>query len=122
MALVRSHGTKPELAVWARIDKRRFRYQDSGIAGRPDFSNRARRLAVFIDGCFWHGCPVCYRAPKSNRAYWIPKVRRNARRDARVRALLGMAGWRVLRFWECQVRRDPGGVALRMMEEVRAGP
>jgi DNA mismatch endonuclease (patch repair protein) len=118
MALVRSSGTKPELVVWSRLDKRMYRYQPSGIAGNPDFANRSKRIAVFLDGCFWHGCPTCYRAPKSNVAYWIPKVQRNSRRDKRVGHILRIGGWRVLRFWECQVRTDADGVAACMMEAV----
>jgi DNA mismatch endonuclease (patch repair protein) len=58
------------------------------------------RVAIYIDGCFWHGCPVHGTTPKTNASYWVPKLRRNVERDRHVEALLLEAGWIVLRFWE----------------------
>lgn len=59
-----------------------------------------QKLAVFMDGCFWHGCPEHATTPKSNSGYWVPKLIRNAERDRETDANLEAAGWRVLRFWE----------------------
>jgi DNA mismatch endonuclease, patch repair protein len=70
------------------------------LPGRPDFIFRHERLAVFVDGCFWHGCPKHGRRPGSNRNYWLPKLRRNQERDGEVRRALLKAGWAVLRVWE----------------------
>src|SRR5664279_5113269 len=66
----------------------------------PDIVMPRRRLAVFVDGCFWHGCPKHGRKPGSNRAYWLPKLRRNRERDAALKCSLCSAGWTVIRLWE----------------------
>ena len=76
------------------------------LPGHPDFVFRAERVAVFVDGCFWHGCPKCYRAPKDRAEYWAKKVAENRRRDRCVSATLRIAGWRVIRFWEHEMKRE----------------
>src|SRR3974390_458903 len=73
------------------------------ILGRPDFAFREDRLLLFIDGCFWHGCPECYRRPSSNTDYWDAKIARNRARDRRTSAQLRREGWRLLRIWEHQL-------------------
>lgn len=70
------------------------------LPGRPDFVFRAQRIAVFIDGCFWHGCPRCYRLPEDNRKYWRKKVVTNRLRDRRRTRELVSHGWKVVRVWE----------------------
>ena len=67
---------------------------------RPDVVFTRRRVAVFVDGCFWHVCPQHGRQPTTNEWYWTPKLRRNLDRDARVNAALAAAGWTVVRVWE----------------------
>lgn len=76
------------------------------LAGKPDFTFPKQRVVVFIDGCFWHGCPAHLRMPASNVDYWQGKVARNMARDARVRTELEEKGWRVLRVWEHEIK-DP---------------
>jgi DNA mismatch endonuclease (patch repair protein) len=73
------------------------------IYGHPDFAFPARRLALFVDGCYWHGCPKCYRRPVSNSAYWDAKIARNRVRDVAAVSRLKRDGWRVLRIWEHQL-------------------
>lgn len=68
---------------------------------KPDFVFWRLRVAVFVDGCFWHGCPRCYVRPKQNRKFWDAKVTANRARDTKVTRQLRKAGWRVLRLWEC---------------------
>jgi len=75
----------------------------SDIPGKPDFAFRREHLLVFVDGCYWHGCPKCYRRPSSNTSYWDAKVARNRARDAKNVAQLTSDGWRVLRVWEHQL-------------------
>jgi len=70
------------------------------LPGRPDFAFRTERVAVFVDGCFWHCCPQHGSQPASNTWYWEPKLRRNVDRDRAADAALGLAGWTVIRFWE----------------------
>ena len=73
------------------------------LPGRPDFSWPSLRIAVFIDGCFWHGCPTCYKPPRRNSAFWRDKVLSNKSRDRRVTAKLRSDDWIVIRIWECRV-------------------
>ncbi len=77
------------------------------LPGRPDFTFQKLKLIVFVDGCFWHGCPRCYRAPKSQVKYWSEKIVRNRSRDKRVNRQLKKSGWTVLRFWECELEKRP---------------
>lgn len=95
MALLRREG----LTGWRR---------HCDLPGRPDFAFPKFRVAVFIDGCFWHQCSKCYdgHVPKQNRNYWIPKLARNKRRDQRNTRLLRKAGWRVFRFRECSIAKS----------------
>lgn len=81
-----------------------LRRHPKGVVGKPDFGNKTRKVAVFIDGCFWHGCPKCYREPKSNTGFWREKVERNKRRDAFVGDKLKGMGWIVIRVWECDLK------------------
>lgn len=73
------------------------------ITGNPDFVFRSKLICIFVDGCFWHGCPRCYRRPTSNADYWNWKLRRNRNRALIVNRELRNAGWRVLRIWEHQL-------------------
>ena len=85
--------------------------RNAALIGRPDLVFRKERIAVFLDGCFWHACPRCARAraapPKSNVAYWSQKLRRNVERDREVTLSLRGNGWTVLRIWEHVIRREP---------------
>lgn len=75
------------------------------LPGRPDFVFPAKRLAVFVDGCFWHGCPRHGTMPKENRRFWQAKITRNRERDREVGAELRRLGWKVLRVWEHELTR-----------------
>lgn len=109
--------TTTELAVRRLLHARGLRYR---VDYSPIPSNRRRKadivftrahIAVFIDGCFWHGCPVHATHPKRNSDYWGPKLARNVQRDVETTAALEAAGWRVLRFWE---HEEPEDVANRI--------
>lgn len=76
------------------------------LVGSPDFIFRDAKIAVFIDGCFWHGCPRCYIKPKSNVEYWTGKIRRNRARGRKVNRELRRLKWTVLRFWEHSFKRQ----------------
>lgn len=78
------------------------------LPGKPDFVFPPQRLAVFIDGCFWHGCPRCYRLPEDNRPYWKAKVLSNRRRDRHRTRELRLLNWRVLRVWEHSLKSSAG--------------
>jgi DNA mismatch endonuclease (patch repair protein) len=101
----RRRDTAPELAVRRLLHARGLRYRvDHRVVpesrSRADIAFTRQRIAVFIDGCFWHSCPEHLHLPKANADYWIPKLARNVERDAEVTALLRDLGWTVLRFWE----------------------
>ena len=103
MSAVRRSGTRLEAAFAQGLAERGltgFEEQPSGIAGKPDFAHRDARIVIFIDSCFWHGCPQHLRRPASNTDYWQQKIRRNRARDRRVSAELKTDGWRVVRIWE----------------------
>jgi DNA mismatch endonuclease, patch repair protein len=87
IAIFRAHGIKG----WRRHQK---------LVGRPDFVFPRERLAVFVDGCFWHGCPQHGRKPGTNASYWVPKLARNKERDVETTKTLRKKNWRVLRLWE----------------------
>lgn len=108
MASVRSYGNKStEWKVRARLvafGVTRWKMHDKTLPGSPDFVFPKRKLAVFIDGCFWHGCPKCYRRPKSSRAYWDLKIKRNKTRDQSNHSRLRTMGWSVIRIWEHELK------------------
>ncbi len=81
--------------------------KSSQLAVRPDFVFLKARTAIFVDGCFWHGCPRHATKPKSNRAFWRNKFARNLARDKLVNRTLRSANWRVIRIWECALKKNP---------------
>jgi DNA mismatch endonuclease (patch repair protein) len=89
---------------------------------RPDFLFVAAGVAVFVDGCFWHGCPACAKRPATNRAYWDPKIERNRRRDQEQDGALRAAGWAVLRFWGHEIEADPSGCADQVCRALVTAP
>lgn len=102
----RRRDTKPEMALRSALHKRglRFRVDYSvpvdGRSPRPDIAFTAKRVAVFVDGCFWHGCPEHSKRPAENASYWGPKIARNIERDSEQTRRLVDAGWTVVRVWE----------------------
>lgn len=122
MARIRGRDTAPEVALrrilWREGHRYRVNYRTVG--GRADIAFPGRKLAIFLDGCFWHGCPDHYVPPRSSRPFWAGKLRQNVRRDRRQTLLLEGEGWRVLRFWEHEVGQDPARVA-GVIERVLAG-
>lgn len=118
----RRRDTTPELAVRRLLHAAglRFRVDYPPLASdarrRGDIVFTRRRIVVFIDGCFWHGCPLHFVAPKSNADYWGPKLERNRQRDRETDARLAAAGWRVLRFWEHEPATD---VAAQILSAVK---
>lgn len=86
------------------------RWNAVNVPGKPDVSFGRRKVAIFVDGCFWHGCAQHCRMPASNMEYWTQKIERNRRRDAEVNEQLRAKGWQVLRFWEHQLKATPEAV------------
>lgn len=114
-AMTHNRGrTGPERALASALWRKGLRYlTDSGyrslvgasLPGRPDLIFSSRRVAVFVDGCFWHGCPQCAKVPEDMSEFWLRKIRGNQARDVRVTRELAQLGWRVVRVPEHSVRR-----------------
>ena len=103
MSQIRGHGNKDtEVALMTlfRIHRITGWRRKQTVYGKPDFVFYASRIAVFADGCFWHGCHRCYRQPKSNKIFWKEKFIRNRKRDLQVNRELRNRGWNVVRIWE----------------------
>ena len=120
----KSTGTKPELvlakAMWAL--GLRYRKNSGSIFGKPDFSFKKYKVAVFVDGEFWHGKDWEQRKVeiKGNREFWIAKIERNIRRDMEVTGRLKAEGWTVLRFWSNDVVKNAGCHAEKVKEIIQA--
>jgi DNA mismatch endonuclease, patch repair protein len=107
MRQVRSTNTGPEVRLRAQLHARgaRFRLNQQIKLGegrpiRPDLTFKGQRVAVFVDGCFWHGCASHCRMPSTNQDYWVTKIARNVARDHATDERLARQGWRVIRVWE----------------------
>jgi DNA mismatch endonuclease, patch repair protein len=107
MRAIRRTDTKPEVALRQALHRQGYRFRKDyrldlaeGKRVRPDIAFTARRVAVFVDGCFWHACPEHGRKPTNNTWYWGPKLQRNVERDRLADAALSAAGWDVVRVWE----------------------
>lgn len=123
MRRIRSKDTAPELAVrrlCRELGFTGYRIHRKDLPGKPDLAWIGRKLVVFVHGCFWHGhdCAEGIRKPKSNRDYWIPKIKRNQQRDSENIRALRRAGWKVLIVWECEVS-DEGRLAKRLCRHLR---
>ena len=106
MSRVRARGnasTELKMATLLRANKLTGWRRHSPVFGKPDFVFHKAKVALFVDGCFWHGCPRCYQAPKSSAIFWRVKVQRNMRRDLQVARHLRSRGWKVIRVKECQL-------------------
>jgi DNA mismatch endonuclease (patch repair protein) len=108
MSAIRSRGNRSTELRLIQV------FRDNGIIGWrrgarllgcPDFVFRKQRIVIFVDGCFWHGCPRCRNTPATNAAYWEDKNRRNRERDRFVTRVLARSGWRVVRIWEHRLRQ-----------------
>lgn len=108
MSLVKSGNNKSTELKLARAlrdnDIVGWRRRQS-LIGTPDFVFKELKVAVFVDGCFWHGCPKCRRLPKSNVVFWKNKIQRNLERDKIVSSTLKRQGWKVIRIWECDLQK-----------------
>jgi DNA mismatch endonuclease (patch repair protein) len=108
MQHIRSRDTKIELAFASELKRHkiRFRRNLSKVIGKPDFVLSGTMVAIFLDSCFWHQCPYHANLPATNKKYWIPKLKGNKNRDKKVNRLLRRDGWKVIRFWEHQIRKS----------------
>lgn len=124
MARIRGRDTGPEVvlrrALWAA--GLRYRKHAKTPVGRPDVVFPGPRVAVFIDGCFWHGCPAHYSRPNSQAEFWAAKLVDNVTRDRRQTLELEALGWRVVRVWEHEVYEQRDAVVARVAAALRGEP
>jgi DNA mismatch endonuclease (patch repair protein) len=122
MARIRSRDTRPELLLRAslrRLGLVGYRVHWRGAPGRPDVAYPGRRIAIFVDGAFWHGHPDFFTFGKSGPK-WDSKIARNIERDREVDLELSRRGWRFFRIWDFEVLRDPDAVAARLAPAIQA--
>ena len=126
MAAIHSKGTKPEMLVRRWLWSRGFRYRLNSprLPGKPDLVLRRYRTCIFVNGCFWHGHKVtcdmenseCCKIPKTNREFWVAKIRRNQKRDAEERVRLKEMGWHCITVWECELKPQVRQQTLTALE------
>ena len=106
LKLLKKHG----ISGWRR---------NQPVLGKPDFIFRAAHVAVFVDGCFWHGCSKHCQLPATNRTFWRKKLDANKERDRHVARALRRKGWAVIRIWECQLAKNPLRCIARIQQMLR---
>lgn len=117
MSRIRGKNTSPEMKLrkmlWeSGLRGYRVHYK---LPGKPDIVFTRKKVVVFVDGCFWHKCPVCFRPPETNAEFWNEKLQKNVERDLKVTKELEDLGWTVLRFWEHEVKKTPEDVVARIL-------
>ena len=119
MSRIRSKGNKSTelrlIQIFKALGIRGWR-RNKDLIGRPDFIFPAAKFAVFVDGCYWHGCPQHFKQPKSNAAFWTAKITNNKSRDRRVDKALRSKGWTVIRIWEHSLKKPNRSRLLRQLE------
>lgn len=123
MAAIRAKDTNPELALRAALRRAGvtgYRLHRKDLPGRPDLASIGWKVAVFVDGVFWHGHPDHWNPKRAASDYWRQKIERNIRRDREADAALDELGWTVLRMWDIEVRDDLTGCTERVLAALRA--
>ena len=120
MSQIKSKDTTPEIAVRKLIWKKGYRYRiGHGLMGKPDMVFPFYGIAVFIDGCFWHGCPKHCRMPSSNVSYWKQKIYGNKKRDKKINRQLKKEGWKVIRIWEHDIKKGSEKSVKRITRHIQ---
>lgn len=118
MSANRAKNSKPEVALRKALwhaGFRGYRLHYKKVPGRPDIAFVSRKIAIFLNGCYWHRCPKCnYPLPKTNRKFWKEKFDRNVARDKRKMAELRRLRWKVIFIWECDLKTNPSRVISRL--------
>jgi DNA mismatch endonuclease, patch repair protein len=125
MATIRSKNTKPELALRRVLWLKGYRFRIHYGKEKIDIAFPGKKIAIFVDGCFWHSCPIHSHAPKSNRQYWLQKLERNVQRDRLKEERLRSENWTIVRVWEHDLKtaEDITGVAEKILAlEVSSKP
>ena len=118
MSRIRGKNTGPEIKLrkllWTQgVRGYRIHYK---LPGKPDIIFTKKKIAIFIDGCFWHKCPVCFQEPETRKEFWMKKINSNVERDLKNTRQLEDDGWTVLRFWEHEIRKTPDNVVEKILQ------
>ncbi len=117
MSKIRGINTGPEIKLrkllWAEgIRGYRIHFK---LHGKPDIVFIKKKIAIFIDGCFWHKCPVCFQEPETRKEFWMKKIQSNIDRDKKVNEQLENDGWTVIRIWEHEIRKEPENAVKKII-------
>jgi DNA mismatch endonuclease (patch repair protein) len=122
MSRIKGRNTIPEVVLRKALWRLGFRYSlRSKLPGKPDLIFPAHKIALFVDGCFWHKCPKHYVRPTTNAKFWATKIQANVRRDRHVTHNLRRLGWSVIRIWEHQLATDVDQLAISVASKIRRG-
>ena len=120
MSSIKGKNTKPELILRKALWKdgiKGYRIHWKKVPGKPDITFPGKKIAIFINGCFWHRCPKCNPSiPKSHTSFWDEKFKKNKERDIRKQEALFNLGWKVLIIWECEIKKNLGSCIQRVKE------
>lgn len=122
MSSIKAKNTKPEImlrkALWSN-GIRGYRLHWKKVPGRPDIAFPSKKIAIFVNGCFWHRCPYCSpSSPKTHNDFWSAKFARNIERDEQKCNALKSLGWKVVTIWECQIKKNIDICVELIMEEI----
>jgi DNA mismatch endonuclease, patch repair protein len=120
MSRIRAKNTGPEVKL------RKLLYSDGirgyrihfNLIGKPDIVFVRKKIAIFIDGCFWHKCPKCFKIPETRQEFWMKKINSNIKRDTIVNEYLQNNGWLVIRIWEHEINKHPESVLAQIKEKL----
>ena len=119
MSRVKCRDTKPEIKLRKELHRHGLKgYRTrSNLYGKPDIIFTKYKLAIFVDGCFWHKCPVCFKRPSTRTDFWDKKIEKNTLRDKEVNKKLASDGWKILRFWEHEINKNINNVIKKIIKE-----
>ena len=107
MSCIKGRNTRPELLLRKELWRCGYRYRlKNKLPGRPDIVFPGMKVAIFVDGCFWHKCPEHFKAPQNNAEFWKIKIESNYERDQKVVSQIKELGWNVIRIWEHEIKKD----------------
>jgi DNA mismatch endonuclease, patch repair protein len=118
MSRILGKNTGPEIKLrkllWSQsIRGYRIHYK---LPGKPDIVFVKKKIAIFIDGCFWHKCPVCFQEPETRKEFWMKKIQSNIDRDKKVNDQLISEGWTIIRIWEHEIRKEPEKAVKKIID------
>ena len=115
MSRIRGKNTSPERALKKYLKKKGYKISSVKLFGSPDIVLKRKKIAIFVDGCFWHKCRKHYIQPKTKKSFWIKKINQNVKRDKIVNRTLRKNGWKIIRIWEHEIKNSKSQMANRKL-------